>query len=335
MVKITREIWGRIKGNVIHRYIISNDELSVSVINFGATVQRIVYRGLDMIVSLPEAKLYDKFSFGCIGAVVGRYAGRIAEGKFSIDGTEFQLTRNHNGNHLHGGIHGLNKKIWNGEIMEKDDRNGVKFSMLSPDGDEGYPGNLSVSVTYSITDDNCLSVSYEAHSDRDTIINLTNHCYFNPNGMDNSPHNPNKPVETDNRNVEMTIFADRIVELKNEIPTGRLLPVDGTVFDFLSPRPLMRDTESTEGYDDTFVFIQHDIKQPVATAVGMKSGVKIECFTDQPAGQLFTMGNPGISFAFETQHFPDSPNHPEFPSTILKAGEIFRSTTAYKFSTVF
>ena len=132
MVKITREIWGMIRGNVIHRYIISNDELSVSVINFGATVQRIVYRGLDMIVSLPEAKLYDKFSFGCIGAVVGRYAGRIAEGKFSIDGTEFQLTRNHNGNHLHGGIHGLNKKIWNGEIMEKADGNGVKFSMLSP-----------------------------------------------------------------------------------------------------------------------------------------------------------------------------------------------------------
>ena len=332
---ITEENWGKIaKNKTVSRYTLSNGELSVSLINFGATVQRIVYRGKDMIFSLPEAKLYQKFSFGCIGAVVGRYAGRIAGGSFTLDGVEYRLTRNLNGNHLHGGKHGFNTKLWESSVIGDDC---VKFTILSPDGDEGYPGNLNVSVLYRITDDNRLTVTYEAVSDRDTIVNLTSHCYFNPNGVDLSSPRNQKNDAPDNRDVELMIKADSTVELRGEIPTGRLLTVDGTVFDFRTARRLVvcaesEPDESFNGYDHTFVLCQHPTEQPVAVAKGLKSGVTIECFTDQPALQLFTMGNPGSAFAMETQHLPDSPNHPEFPSTVLRAGEVFRSETAYRFS---
>ena len=217
------------------------------------------------------------------------------------------------------------------------DLDGVKLSLLSPDGDEGYPGNLHVSVTYSLTVDNGLSVSYEAFTDRDTVINLTNHCYFNPNGVDLSFTRNRQPDECDNRDVELTVGADRIVETDGEIPTGLLLPVEGTVFDFRTPRRLGGAAASIAGepfggYDHTFVLSPHAPEQPVASALGVKSGIRIECFTDQPAAQLFTMGEPGSAFAFETQHFPDSPHHPDFPSTLLRAGEVFRSQTVYRFS---
>ena len=332
---ITEENWGKIaKNKTVSRYTLSNGELSVSVINFGATVQRIVYRGQEMIFSLPEARLYQKFSFGCIGAVVGRYAGRIAGGRFTLDGKEYRLTRNLKGNHLHGGRHGFNTKLWESRVIGNDC---VEFTLLSPDGEEGYPGNLNVSVSYHVTDDNSLTVSYEAHSDRDTVINLTNHCYFNPNGVDSTFPKKQESDEPDNRDVSLMIDADRIVELNGEIPTGRLLPVEGTVFDFRTPRKLavMAENlpdESFSGYDHTFALNHCDPEQPIAVARGLRSNITIKIFTDQPAVQLFTMGNPGNAFALETQHFPDSPNHPEFPSTVLRAGESFRSRTVYRFS---
>ena len=156
MTTITRNSFGKISGREILRYTLSDDALSVSVMPYGASVQRIVYRGRDMILSLPEAELYQKFSAGCIGAVVGRYAGRIADGRFTLDGREYRLSRNQGGNHLHGGRHGFHTKRWSGGIAEDAD-GGVKFPLLSPDGDEGYPGNLRVSVTYRLTDGDCLA----------------------------------------------------------------------------------------------------------------------------------------------------------------------------------
>ena len=337
MADITQEEWGMIGGKGITRFTLSDGDLTVSVITYGATVQRIVFRGRNMIFSLPDVKLYKKFSIGCIGAVVGRYAGRIAGGRLPLGGREYRLTRNQKGNHLHGGRHGFHTRVWNGEIVPTAGGSGVKLSLLSPDGDEGYPGNLHVSVTYSLTVDNGLSVSYEAFTDRDTVINLTNHCYFNPNGVDLSFTRNRQPDECDNRDVELTVGADRIVETDGEIPTGLLLPVEGTVFDFRTPRRLGGAAASIAGepfggYDHTFVLSPHAPEQPVASALGVKSGIRIECFTDQPAAQLFTMGEPGSAFAFETQHFPDSPHHPDFPSTLLRAGEVFRSQTVYRFS---
>ncbi len=339
MKTITEENWGRISGNrKVKRYTITNGELSVSVINLGATVQRMIYQGMDMAVSLPEPKLYEKFSIGCIGATVGRYAGRIAGGQFSIDGTEYRLTQNQNGNHLHGGKKGFHTRLWNSRIADSDKGECVEFTLLSPDGEEGYPGSLNVSVVYRVTDANGLEITFSAVSDRDTIINLTNHSYFNPNGIDTGFPGFRKPPKSDNSSVELTINADYILELnENGIPTGNFISVNNTQFDFRTPRILVSDMEGVPGktlggYDHTFVIGQHGAEQPVAVAKGLESGVTIEFFTDQPGAQLFTMGNPGMTFAFEAQHFPDSPNHPDFPNTVLRAGECFRSTTEYRFS---
>ena len=176
-------------------------------------------------------------------------------------------------------------------------------------------------------------ITFRAVSDRDTVINLTNHSYFNPNGIDTRFSLFRKPPKTDNRDVQLFINADHTLKLDgNDIPTGKQLPVDGTPFDFRTPKMLADDDPSHGGFDHTFVLNPHETEQPVAFATGLKSGVTIECFTDQPAVQLFTLGNPGGAFALETQHFPDSPNHPEFPGTVLRAGEIFTSTTKYRFS---
>ena len=328
--RITEEIWGEISDSrKVKRYTLSNGELSVSVMDLGASVQRVVFRGLDMALSFPKAKLYEKFFFACFGATVGRYAGRIAGGQFRLDGREYRLTQNHNGHHLHGGALGFSRKIWEGSVIGDDC---VQFTLLSPDGEEGYPGNLNVSVSYRVTRDNALEITFRAVSDRDTVINLTNHSYFNPNGIDTRFSLFRKPPKTDNRDVQLFINADHTLKLDgNDIPTGKQLPVDGTPFDFRTPKMLADDDPSHGGFDHTFVLNPHETEQPVAFATGLKSGVTIECFTDQPAVQLFTLGNPGGAFALETQHFPDSPNHPEFPGTVLRAGEIFTSTTKYRF----
>ena len=266
-----------------------------------------------MALSFPKAKLYEKFFFACFGATVGRYAGRIAGGQFRLDGREYRLTQNHNGHHLHGGALGFSRKIWEGSVIGDDC---VQFTLLSPDGER----------------DNALEITFRAVSDRDTVINLTNHSYFNPNGIDTRFSLFRKPPKTDNRDVQLFINADHTLKLDgNDIPTGKQLPVDGTPFDFRTPKMLADDDPSHGGFDHTFVLNPHETEQPVAFATGLKSGVTIECFTDQPAVQLFTLGNPGGAFALETQHFPDSPNHPEFPGTVLRAGEIFTSTTKYRF----
>jgi Galactose mutarotase and related enzymes len=336
MVNLSKEPWGTIDGREMTKYTMVRGDLSVSLINLGAAVQRIVYRGMDMIVSLPEAALYDKFRVACIGATVGRYAGRIADGKIVLDGKEYRLTQNPDGNHLHGGKKGFNTRIWNGEIVESGNGS-VRFTLLSPDGEEGYPGSLMVSVTYSVTDDCGLCIEYEARSDKDTVLNLTNHCYFNPNGLGETfpEHRDDQP---DNSDVALMIRADRVLECnEGGIPTGMMLPVDGTPFDFRDARRLKVDIqefpgEPFSGYDHTFVLKPHDPFQPVAVAEGLKSGVRIEFLTDQPGAQLFSLGNPGSVFALEMQHYPDSPNHPAFPTTMLRAGEVFRSKTIYRFS---
>lgn len=337
MNNMIKEDWGRTSdGSEIFRWTVSGDRLSVSFINFGATVQSIVYQGrldrLNIAASLPDVSLYEKLSKACIGATVGRYAGRIANGRFKIDGREYQLTQNQRGNHLHGGESGFGAKVWEGHEFSDQNGTGVEFTRFSPDGEEGYPGNLTVTVRYTVTRDDCLEIAYRAVSDRDTVINLTNHTYFNPNGMMlGEPQ-----FYGDNRTVELKIDADCVLEIADELPTGRLLPVDGTPFDFRTPKPIARDMpnapETADGYDHTFVFRHAGTDAPVAAAYGVKSGIRIECFTDQPGAQLYTMGNPGFAFAWEPQHFPDSPNHPDFPGTLLRAGEEFHSRTMYRFS---
>ena len=370
MIDATKDFFGWSNDNeAIYQYTLSNGALSVSLMDLGASVQRIVFHGADMVLSFPDPFLYLLLSRECFGATVGRYSGMIAGGRFQIDGKEYGLSLNHEGSHMHGGFNGFATKLWKGGICE--DRNGkfVQFTLFSPDGEEGYPGNLQVRVVYRITPDNRLIMAYDAESDQDTIINLTNHCYFNPNGFPAFQQEQVQAFQGDNRYVEMTIASDKIVELEGQLPTGRFSPVDGTKFDFRHPTTLEKCGEEESGdkdgcYDNTFVFSNHAPDQAVARAKGLKSGISIEWFTDQPGAQLFTMGSkqgflflmslrpdmpipeedepeseselelnePRNSFAFETQHFPDSPNQPHFPGTVLRAGEKFHSETTLYFS---
>lgn len=336
MKKIIKEPWGKAPdGSEVFRYTLSGRQLSVSLINFGATVQRMTYNGSDIIFSMPDVEAYAKFSIGCVGATVGRCAGRIAKGEFRLNGVEYHLTQNHCGHHMHGGKQGFSTKVWDGHSFEFDGGQGVEFRLVSPDGDEGYPGNLTVRAVFTVTEDDRLQITYRAETDKDTIINLTNHCYFNLNGIHmGSSGFPES--DGDNSDVDLMIHADFITEQVNSLPTGTLLSVDGTPFDFRTPKPLSRDMASSEetaekGYDHFFVLREHEPNEPSVTAYSRQSGIFMECFTNRPGVQLFTMSNPGDAFALEAQSFPDAPNHPNFPGTVLRAGEEFCGETIYQF----
>lgn len=339
MKKIIKEPWGHAPdGSEVFRWTLSGDKLSVSIINFGATVQRMTYDGRDIIFSLPDVEKYAKFSFACIGATVGRYAGRIAGGEFCLNGVKYRLTQNHEGNHLHGGAQGFHTKVWDGDIVDCDGSQGLELHLFSPDGSEGYPGDLNVSAVFTVTQDDRFQIVYRAKCDKkDTILNLTNHCYFNLNGIrTNTSSFPES--DSDNNDVELMINADFITEQVNSLPTGKLLPVDGTPFDFRTPKILACDMSSAEetaknGYDHFFVLREQEPNRPSVTAYSRRSGIFMECFTNRPGVQLFTMGNPGDAFALEAQSFPDAPNHPNFPTTVLRAGEEWCGRIIYQFST--
>ena len=282
-----------------------------------------------------------------IGAVIGRYGNRIANGSFTLDGKTYTLPKNDGPNTLHGGTDKtFNKVVWDGEPLKG--KTGVAFTYLSKDGDDGFPGNLKVKVTYTLTDDNAIVIDYEATTDKSTPINLTQHSYFNLAGEGNG----------DILNQEMMINADRFTPVdKNLIPTGELRPVKGTPFDFTASTKIGARIDDPydqmvlgHGYDHNFVISRKpgDTGLVVAArAYDPASGRVLEVSTTQPGVQFYT-GNfldgtvtgkqahvykRRYAFCLETQHFPDSPNHPDFPTTILKPGESFRSQTVFKFST--
>lgn len=272
------------------------------------------------------------------GAIVGRYANRIAKGHFSIGQKSFQLARNLNGHHLHGGIKGFDKKIWSYEVTQSFKEVKIIFRYVSPDMEEGFPGMLDTRVIYTFNESGSLKISYMAETNAPTIVNITNHCYFNLSG--NANHNV--------LDHYLWINADYITEADHElIPTGRLLDVSGTPFDFRSFRQIGSRINDHHlqlsygsGYDHNFVLKSNNIK-PAAHAWHPLSGRLLSVVTTQPGMQLYT-GNhlEGIEgksgpymrhsgFCLETQHFPDSPNHPEFPSTLLIPGLLFQSETEY------
>jgi len=278
-----------------------------------------------------------------LGAVVGRYANRIANGKFMLDGKTYSLPQNDGPNTLHGGLKGFDKVTWEGEPLKG--KNAVAFTYLSKDGEEGFPGNLKVKVTYTLSDSNELAIDYEATTDKATLINLSQHSYFNLAGEGNG----------DILNHEVMINADRFTPVdKNLIPTGELRPVRGTPFDFTTPTKAgARIDDNYEqltlghGYDHNWVLNRKGEGLTLAARVyESTSGRVLEVLTDQPGVQFYTgnfldgsvTGKQGhvykrrFGLCLETQHYPDSPNHPDFPSTILKPGETFRSKTVFKFS---
>lgn len=277
------------------------------------------------------------------GALIGRYGNRIAQGKFSLDGREYTLATNNGAHHLHGGLKGFNAVVW--DAVQKDDQT-LELSYLSPDGEEGYPGNLNVKVRYELSNENSFRISYEAETDATTIINLTHHSFFNLSGNLGSSINDHI----------LSIYADGYTPVdEGLIPTGTIEPVANTPFDFRSPKSIGKDLETQhpqllfgKGYDHNFVLNKAIFEGGLHLAAKVlhpASGREMEVWTTEPGLQFYSgnflngedIGKAGIAYPFrsafclETQHFPDSPNQPAFPSTLLRPGAMYKSTTEYRF----
>lgn len=322
--------------------------VTVKISNYGATVTSIMTPDregnmADIVFGYDDVSGYmnavDKPYFG---AIVGRYGNRIANGRFSLDGEVYELATNNGENHLHGGIIGFDKVVWDAEVIGE---NSLRLVYLAKDGEEGYPGNLTVAVTYTLTDQNELVIAYQAETDKATPVNLTNHSYFNLAGE-------GSPTILDH---ELMIQADGFTPVdEGLIPTGEIRKVDGTPFDFRKPKIIGADIRSDNqqlkyglGYDHNWVLRNKSGKMALAATVYEPgSGRYMEVYTDQPGIQFYCgnfldgrlIGKSGRPYlqrsglCLETQHFPDSPNRPEFPSTILRPGERYQSRTVYKFS---
>lgn len=338
-------------GKLVKAYTLKNDsDVEVTVINYGGIITSIkvpdrngnieeIALGFDSLTPYLAGSPY-------FGALIGRYGNRIAKGRFELDGKSYDLAVNNGENHLHGGEKGFDKVFWDIEEVESDNGTALKLSYISADMEEGYPGKLQVTVTYTLTNNDELQILYEATTDKKTVINMTQHSYFNLSGVFN-----NSIVDH-----QVMIDADRFLPVdEGLIPTGELKPVTGTPFDFTEPKPIAQDinAQNTQierggGYDHCWVLNNPDAGvRLAATAYDEGSGRLMEVYTDEPGVQLYT-GNfldgtlsqrdgsgsydKRTGFCLETQHFPDSPNQPSFPTTVLEAGDTYQSHTTFKFS---
>ncbi len=331
-------------GEQVTLYTLSNQFLSISVLDYGATVRNLAVASLDVVGGYDTLAEYEK-NDGYQGAVIGRYANRIADARFNLNGKEYRIFPNDEPNTLHGGKIGFDKKVWKAECGE----DSVTFSLFSPDGDENYPGNLNVSVTYTLLE-NGIALSYRAQSDADTVINLTNHSYFNLTGFKLDT------VLTHTLSLNCSHFTPVNSKL---IPTGQILPTLNTPFDFKEPKTVGRDIFADDeqlkiagGYDHNFIIDRTRPKVIIgrtvyeaATLTAPDGKLSMKVFTDQPGVQVYS-GNflhddicfkSGVrqfrrsAICLETQHFPDSPNQKGFPTAVLRKGDVFETLTAYTF----
>ncbi|TXF89197.1 galactose mutarotase [Neolewinella aurantiaca] len=314
---------------------------TVKLTDYGATVTSIVIDGKEMVLGFDDIQGYlgEQPYFG---ATIGRYGNRIAKGQFTLDGETFQLPVNNGPNCLHGGIVAFDKKIWKSEFSTNDNEASVAFSLESEDGDEGFPGKLSTEVVFVWTNNNELKIQYQAVTTKPTVVNLTNHSYFN---ISDAP-----TIE----GLELELKAAQYVPVDDaSIPLGHLEPVTGSPFDFTTAKPVGQDLranhpqiEIANGYDHTWVIDGHSGElREFALLTDPVSGRKLRAFTTEPGVQVFTAnfaegqfkernGRPVLPYGaicMETQHFPDSPNQPNFPSTVLRPGEVYSSATVYRF----
>jgi len=341
---ISETPYGKIDTSVITEYTISNPSgMKVSILNYGGTVTKLITKdkaGNDGDVVLGYDTLSGNLQKGnpYFGVLVGRYANRIAKGKFTLDGKEYKLALNNGVNTLHGGLKGYDKVIWTVEKLAGD--SSILLTYKSKDMEEGYPGNVVAAVIYSLTSANELKIDYKATTDKATPINLTNHCYFNLSaGADSTI-----------ANHELFLQADKYTPVDTTlIPTGKIETVKGTPFDFTQPKLIGKDLDKVKGgYDHNWVLNRtgKDLER-IATLYHAASGRFMEVLTTEPGIQFYsgnfldgtltnTKGGKKYvlhgALCLETQHFPDSPNEPSFPTTILKPGETYTHTTVYKFS---
>ncbi len=342
---VASELFGKNeKGDDIVRYNLRNSHgMKVSVLNLGAIITSVEVPDRDgkfanVTLNFPDSDSY-LVNAPYFGGACGRYANRIAKGKFTLDGTEYELDLNNGPNHLHGGKVGLMKRIWKSEGFQNDQAVGVNLWYISPDGEEGYPGKVRFGLAYSLNDKNELRIEYHVETDKPTVINVTNHAYWNLAGV------PDGSI----LDHELTLACSKYLPVdETSIPTGELADVAGTPMDFLKPEKIGARIDQTVngggGYDHCYVVDGKVGKlRPAAKIVEPKSGRVMEISTTEPGIQFYTgnflEGTPATgnaakhgAFCLETQHFPDSPNRPEFPTTRLNPGEAYTQTTVHKFS---
>ncbi|MGM9506712.1 aldose epimerase family protein [Larkinella sp. GY13] len=337
-----------VEGKQADLFVLTNASgMKVAITNYGGRIVSILVpdkTGQMLDVNLGHSSIDDYLeNESFFGTLVGRYGNRIGKGKFTLDGKTYQLATNNGPNSLHGGKKGFNAKMWDATPVGT---NGLKLHYVSPDGEENYPGTLTVDVTYTLTDDNGIKIDYQATTDKSTVVNLTNHAYFNLNGEGSGS------------------VADHLVEIKADrytpvdatlIPTGELAPVDGTPFDLRKPVAIgeRQDADHPQiknggGFDHNFVLNGGQTAEPrlIATVTSPKTGISMDVLTTEPGVQFYggnflngkRIGKSGkpydkrSAFCLETQHFPDSPNQSKFPTTVLKPGETYKTTTEYRFS---
>ncbi|MFD0003416.1 aldose epimerase family protein [Streptomyces sp. NPDC127178] len=313
-------------GTPVHRWTLERAGLRVRVLSYGGIVQSLEVpdregHAANVVLGFADLEGYVSHPGPYLGALIGRYANRIAHGRFPLDGLTYALDPNDPPNSLHGGARGFDKRGWEMTPVE----HGVRLSRVSRHGEEGFPGQLEVSATYTLSSDGALRIAYEAVTDAPTVVNLTNHSYFNLAGVGSGSASGH----------ELRLAASRYTPVDADlIPTGDLDEVAGTRFDFRQTRKV------GAGYDHNFVLDKGvtGAAEEVAELYDPSTGRALTVATTEPGLQLYTAEHltepfaPGDGIALETQHFPDSPNRPEFPSTVLRPGEVFRSETVYGFS---
>ena len=344
-VKVSKRMYGKTKtGEKVHEYTLKNkNDITVRLITYGATMTSLVTPDrdgnlADIVLGYDDISGYesDPVFSGCI---VGRFANRISNASFELEGKKYELAQNfQGGHHLHGGEVGFNARIWNAKIIKQGNGSGVAFTLVSPDGEEGYPGRLEVRVKYLLNDNNDLTIDYWASTDKTTHINLTQHSYYNLAGHDSG-------------NVHghfVRLYCDHYLPVdEHGVPTGEIKSVEGTEFDFRDGARIDRKVGDGR-YDHNYVLATQRPEKPILLARVSEgtSGRGMAVRTDQPGVQFYTsihmketpgkngaVYNTNQALCLETQHFPDTPNKPNFPTTVLTAGEEFRSRTIHHFYT--
>lgn len=332
--------YGVINGEKVFAFVLSNGNLEAEILNYGGVITRLIYKGVDVVLGRDNLAEYLENN-GCFGATIGRNANRIENAEFELNGKIYKLSANKGRNNIHGGEVGFNKRVWNAQIKDGDEPSLI-LTLISPDGEEGFPGEVKIKVTYTITEDNAIKIHYEGTADKDTVLNMTNHTYFNLNGHKSGS------IEGHSLWLDSDFYTPNTHEC---IPCGEIHSVKGTPFDFKTSETLgeriKSDFEQVKmfgGFDHNLV-LSGDLEKVSAVLKGDKTGIEMHMHTDQLGVQVYT-GNgiqservckggavyaPHYAVCLETQGFPNNLKFSHFPSSILKKGEKYDTVTIYKF----